>query len=465
MRWVLAGGGCSRACADDAKATGAVMNARPATMARAFHYLSVFDVDFRLFSRPQWRLITMSHHHLPLQQEGAATLSIMSFRDWWKDSAARGDDADNDDDDDDSDGMQPRNNFLLDLQSHPVDSKAWRVANTRNSPLTIVNIPFSELNERSFELPPRDVPFAVLLDCRSLDVVKQVLHYLVGKPGLQHKPWLVTALIDASEPENWEQAKEELNSVWVESSIVVGKLKEEAPPFLPLPRLWRPDPMIEAILLPLLKQQLVKASERALPGYLEVWDLGSGAGRDVCFLAEELLCFYCNKRLWHHDDDMALNHSLPFCVIALDQRYRDSQRHTMEQWMQRRKIEKVTRLERINLQETASILSSIHAAQQEGHSLKCLYAVRYWNRSLVEKIAGDRTLLSEGTLFAMSHFGKAYRGAAWNHDHPKEKNVLERNELSEIFADDDWEILHDKVVQDSDHGRTLIQFVAQKKAK
>jgi hypothetical protein len=51
----------------------------------------------------------------------------------------------------------------------------------------------------------------------------------------------------------------------------------------------------------------------------------------------------------------------------------------------------------------------------------------------------------------------------------KEKHVLERNELAEIFHQSldsngqvKWRILHDEIVMDSDHGRTLIQFVAQR---
>jgi len=51
----------------------------------------------------------------------------------------------------------------------------------------------------------------------------------------------------------------------------------------------------------------------------------------------------------------------------------------------------------------------------------------------------------------------------------QEKHVLERNELCDLFSatpredgeSSHWIILHDKVAQDNDHGRTLIQFVAQ----
>ena len=52
--------------------------------------------------------------------------------------------------------------------------------------------------------------------------------------------------------------------------------------------------------------------------------------------------------------------------------------------------------------------------------------------------------------------------------HTQEKHVLERNELSDLFgkptdrgATSPWEILHDEVTQDCDHGRTLVQFVAR----
>jgi len=104
-------------------------------------------------------------------------------------------------------------------------------------------------------------------------------------------------------------------------------------------------------------------------------------------------------------------------------------------------------------------------------------------------------LLPIGTIFAISHFCKPHEGAEWNFEHPKESSVLERWELKELFGGavndnivanegfngkDDrtkteivdgirngyktkkWEILHDDICFDGDHGRTLIQFVARK---
>ncbi len=52
----------------------------------------------------------------------------------------------------------------------------------------------------------------------------------------------------------------------------------------------------------------------------------------------------------------------------------------------------------------------------------------------------------------------------------KEKHVLERYELRDLFAPQSstaggaahWKVLYDEVALDSDHGRTMIQFVAQR---
>ena len=57
-----------------------------------------------------------------------------------------------------------------------------------------------------------------------------------------------------------------------------------------------------------------------------------------------------------------------------------------------------------------------------GERLLCLYAVRYWNKSLVQYIV-DSTLLSKGTIFALSHFCKPFLGASWDHDHPKVSSI------------------------------------------
>jgi hypothetical protein len=56
--------------------------------------------------------------------------------------------------------------------------------------------------------------------------------------------------------------------------------------FKPLARLWQPDPMVSELLWPLLRHTLQQVKFSGNP--LEIWDLGSGAGRDVAFLAEQI---------------------------------------------------------------------------------------------------------------------------------------------------------------------------------
>ena len=99
---------------------------------------------------------------------------------------------------------------------------------------------------------------------------------------------------------------------------------------------------------------------------------------------------------------------------------------------------------------------------------------------------GFKTLFSNNAdVFAISHFCKPHPGASWNFDHPSEKTVLDRTTLRELFCgntgganndDDDksshsrcqgeragrWEIVFDEIATDSDHGRTMQQFVARK---
>ena len=45
----------------------------------------------------------------------------------------------------------------------------------------------------------------------------------------------------------------------------------------------------------------------------------------------------------------------------------------------------------------------------------------------------------------------------------QEKHVLARDELSKMFCSEaGWSVLQDQIVKDSDHGRTLVNFVAVK---
>jgi hypothetical protein len=86
-----------------------------------------------------------------------------------------------------------------------------------------------------------------------------------------------------------------------------------------------------------------------------------------------------------------------------------------------------------------------------------LFAVRFWKPELVKEIAADKSV----HIFALSHFCKPYSGAPWNFEHPSEKTVIDRDELSTVFRAE-WEIVNDEITKDSDHGRTMIHFVARR---
>lgn len=277
---------------------------------------------------------------------------------------------------------------LLDLRkiSHrprSVDQSVWE---------HVVHIPINEVSNRSFELPPRNVTFAIMMnnscDCNT------AASLLIGR-----KPWKIEYAIILDETEATRESSNDTETVvkW------------------PLPRLWEPDSMVKNILLPLLQERCDRVSE--------IWDLGAGAGRDVCFLAE----------------------SLPqSAVVAFDHRYRQ-ETDPIHAFFQRRRVDTNTRVSCIDVTELKSF------------SCQCLFMVRYWNLTLAQRVALEA---HEGTLIAISHFGKPHQGAEWPFKHPKERHVLERDQLSQLFRD--WNIIYDKVSQDSDHGRTLIQFVAEK---
>jgi hypothetical protein len=365
---------------------------------------------------------------------------IVSFEDWWKWNGSRA-----------ADNSEPVHRRLLDLRNlSEQDGETERLlsipflfVDSGHGSVTVVNIPFHDLPERSFELPPRQLAFGLLFDCSDAPMVSAVRAYFTSVSlGSRQRPWRVTAIVDASRSETWHQA-----------SALIGLTTTSAA--IPSPRLWQPDTLVEHYLWPLLQQQL--STSCTMSEATEIWDLGAGAGRDVCFLAEQLL---------HYSDRTSNPAILPTTVVAFDQRYRNEQRNEALHFFARRGVDAVTRCQQIDLQDVAAVLSQIDNVQKRRNvRVVCVYAVRYWNQLLVEQIAQTNCLRS-GTLFAISQFGKSHVGAAWMHQHPKEKHVLERHTLADIFSSpkncSGWTILHDEVVLDSDHGRTLIQFVAQK---
>lgn len=308
---------------------------------------------------------------------------------------------------------------LLDLRSSSCHEKQCLA----HPQLQVIQFPVKFLKERSFELPARHVEFSILVDQSEIDHVEAFLQGPKNpipprqRPG---KPWKVNhVLID--EPKLWEQA--------MDLGMVTDNKDTSS---FPMPRLWQPDSMVEKVLLHHLRT-------RVSNGSLQVWDLASGAGRDVAFLAEELL---------------ALGN--PYHVWGFDHRYNEKEKNITKSFLDRRGVGEMTNC----IQKDLSSWDEV-AREWPTDSLAALFCVRFWKPDLVVAIANSPQL-SSGTLFGISHFCKPYEGAAWTFDHPSEKTVLERTQLYNLFFKAAWDILHDEIAMDSDHGRTMIHFVAKK---
>lgn len=346
---------------------------------------------------------------------------------------------------------------------------------------TIVNLPLQTLlsGERSCELPPRHVEFAILIPRqytqqfleRSGDCdIHQLFFASMSKSTLQsRKPWLVRQILIDSDT-LWKDASE-LGLVKSYSD------RESTTSFQRLPRLWKPDP-ISTNILPILKEWTVNEDNNRIGLVL---DLGSGAGRDVCYLAEELKQYQCTQK--------STKNSIH--VIGIDN-HKGSAKRCIPLWKNRR-VDDITysllldlnKLHQVRstLMDTTKLLSQPMQQQSE---IICLYAIRFLNRKLVSYIANSTIhaetdsiesnsrakstihtppqppILPIGTIFAMSHFCKPKDGAIWDFDHPKESSVLERSELKKLFENKGWQVLKDDIILDGDHGRTLVQFIAKK---
>jgi hypothetical protein len=246
------------------------------------------------------------------------------------------------------------------------------------------------------------------------------------------RPWLVTDVIIET-PDFWNEARElkidehqKLTKELQHQKLTKKRYRS------PLPRLWEPDAMIQNVLLPLLKDSLSQNDQ--------VWDLASGAGRDVAFLAEELKFAETN---FHK-------------VVGLDHRYNRKETGIVTGFWKRRGVADKTLCAKMDLSNFDSVDEIL-----SGRNVAAFFAVRFWKPSLVEALSNS-TKIKSGTLFGMSHFCKPYDGAPWNFEHPTEKTVLERNQLKELFQED-WDILHDEIDLDSDHGRSMIHFVARRR--
>jgi len=347
-----------------------------------------------------------------MADERSTSFPIRSWKDWWDNQQGSGNDR----------------ILLLDVRSaaeydeRKLDPFHLPEHQHQEQPLNVVHIPISVLKDRLFELPPRQVPFAILIHLK--DDPSACLHQLElalshrtfnGK-GQQKKrsasnqrlvcPHKITAVIDASKEETWNEAAA------CGLGILVGKHTTTTQTFRPEPRLWQPDPLVQNILLPLLKKEMI---QRTAKETYHVWDLGSGVGRDVVFLAEELL-----------------KESKPsFRVVGLDQRYRNLHHNETLEFWKRRHCEDVTQCKCLDLNNADAMrteLLAVEAGAATYTPVKCFFAVRYWNRPLFDQIVrlGCERKLAQGTLVAISQFGKPSADATWDFPHPK---VCTRNNI------------------------------------
>ena len=347
---------------------------------------------------------------------------IISLKEWWK-----GDEESN------KDAAAIRRLPLIDIRESQDNGPRLRYNNNNNnnandgscsSILTtvVVQLPLSELQsgERSCELPPRHVPFAILANKHQLEAARDFFGAIKSRvTGTSRTPWLVkqVLLVDNTDDGNdcfWRDANE-LGLLQQDNQDILPNNNNNA--FHPLPRLWQPDPMIQYVLWPLLKERcLSRFSIHPNPAQEEeVWDLGCGSGRDVCFLAEQ------SKAL-------GIDHSYRF--VGIDH-HKASAKRCLPFWLHRNVGDR-TQVRNVDLRKMDRVQNEMRMARS---NVVCLYAVRFWNAKLIQCIA-NTTLLGKGTLFAMSHFCKPYPCAPWNFDHPKVRlyiidktSVIFRNSL------------------------------------
>jgi hypothetical protein len=362
---------------------------------------------------------------------------------------------------------------ILDLRSFEEHQKQFLSSPTAgrkpSSPpprtdLVVVPIPISVVESRSFELPARHIDFSILVSEPDLDRADS---FLCGSNRKRPNPWkVVHVLLDTEEL--WSQAQDmgmvEREHIEEEAcgqqnkrqrtdrkksitdttgpSITASRIEQ-----FPLARLWQPDPMVENLLFSFLAKTHGTSSKNQQTSSNEVprqvWDLAAGAGRDVAFLAEELLAV-----------------EKPHQIVAIDHRYNEKQAKIVNDFCDRRGIQDQTSCIKLNLSHWETLESAMASALTT-KQVAAMFCVRFWKPDLVKAIAQSASIYS-GVFFGISHFCKPSVGATWNFDHPSEKTVLERNQLSDLFQEQ-WDILHDEIALDCDHGRTMIHFVARRR--
>jgi len=325
--------------------------------------------------------------------------------------------------------------------------------------LVVVPISISVVEKRSFELPARHVQFSILVSKSDLG---RANCFLCGSNRKRPNPWkVVHVLLDTEEL--WSQAHcmgifnredvqklhgqqhkrhridQEVSITDTTRTSITSRIRQ-----FPLARLWQPDPMVENVLFTLLtKTHSIDQQTLSNESPRQVWDFAAGAGRDTAFLAEELLAA-----------------GKAYQIVAIDHRYNEKETKIVNDFWDRRGIRNQTASIKLNLSNWNAIENTM-ASVLTTKQCAAIFCVRFWKPDLVKAIAQSGSIYS-GLLFGISHFCKPSVGAPWNFDHPNEKTVLERHQLSDLFQEQ-WDILHDEIALDSDHGRTMIHFVARRR--
>jgi len=408
----------------------------PFCLPRAFFPLHVVVCHFQFIRSSNAGVSS----NMPLQKE------IIEFSDWWalqqvsKSSAVP----------------------ILDLRSfEDHEKRCLRSPNSREHSqieLVVVSIPISVVEKRAFELPARHVEFSILVSESDLNRADS---FLSGSNRKRPNPWKVAHVLLDTEA-FWRTA-EDLGMMDIkkdqeahrhdtkrqrtelgESILNPGKSTNTSRILkFPMTRLWQPDPMIETILFPFLaKADDINQKDTSGATPRHVWDLAAGAGRDVAFLAEELLA----AEKPHH-------------VFAIDHRYNEKETKIVNDFWDRRGIRNHTTSIKLDLSRWETLEHAMKTGL-DNNQVAAMFCVRFWKPELVKAIAQSSSIYS-GVLFGISHFCKPSVGAPWNFEHPKEKTVLERNQLRDMFQEG-WDILHNEIALDSDHGRTMIHFVARR---
>jgi len=183
-------------------------------------------------------------------------------------------------------------------------------------------------------------------------------------------------------------------------------------PRLPSTYLWQPDDLMVH-----LSPHLDKLGT--------IYDLGAGVGRDVVYLAQA----GCES------------------TVAIDPRYRELT--TTRDFLERNHVQ----VELLSWTLPCEELLERWKTQLPA----AVFMVRYYNEQVLRDLKEMAEPTSKRVVVAIKQFGIATVGGVWPHKQPR--RVLERNELSTLFTG--WTIHRDEVVMDGDHGRTMIEFIAE----